>query len=90
MIQKKMFASLRRLVERATLTFDRSGGKLTEETDGHFQNVCLLKLGVASVVFADQRQDQAFQVAETVVDTSASALLQQGFKSLEGNKENTC
>lgn len=41
----------------ATLTFDRGGGKLAEETDGHFQNVCLLKLGVASVVFADKRQD---------------------------------
>lgn len=66
------------------LTFDRSGRKVSEETDGHFQNVSFLQLGVACVVFANQRKNQAFQVTETIVDTSTSSLLQQGFKSLEG------
>lgn len=66
------------------LTFERSGGKFSEETDGHFQNVSFLQLGVTRVVFANQRKNQAFQVTETIVDTSPSSLLQQGFKSLEG------
>lgn len=58
------------------LTFDRSRGEVSEETDGHFQNISFLQLGVASVVFANQRENQALEVAETVVDTSASSLLQ--------------
>lgn len=66
------------------LTFERSGRKFSEETDSHFQNVSFLQLGVACVVFANQRKNQAFQMTETIVDTSPSSLLQQGFKSLEG------
>ncbi len=71
------------VVWKTMLTFDRSGGKLSKETDGHFQNIGFLQLGVACVVFADQRKNQAFQMTEAVVDTSASSLLQQRFKSLE-------
>lgn len=70
-------------VDEATLTFNRSGWKISEETDGHFQNVSFFQLGVACVAFADQRQNQAFQVTEAIVDTSTSSLFQQGFKSLE-------
>lgn len=70
-------------VEERTLTFDRSGRKVSEETDGHFQNVGFLQLGVARVVFAHQRENQALQMTETVVDASASPLLQQWFESLK-------
>lgn len=73
--------------EETMLTFDRSGRKVSEETDGHFQNVSFLQLGVARVVFANQRKNQTFQMAEAVVDTSTSSLLQQGFKSLEKNRK---
>lgn len=69
------------------LTFDRSGRKVSEEADGHFQNISFLQLGVAGVVFANERQNQALQVAETLIDTSASPLFQQRFQSLEGRKK---
>lgn len=65
------------------LTFDRGRREISEETDGHFQNISFLQFGVACVVFANQRKNQTFQVTETVVDTSTSSLLQQRFKSLE-------
>lgn len=70
------------VVAETNLTFDRRGREISEEADGHFQNVSFLQLGVACVVFANQRKNQAFQVTETVVDTSTSSLLQQGFESL--------
>lgn len=70
-------------VEEMRRTFDRSGRKVSQETDRHFQNISFLKLRVACVVFANKRKNQAFQMAETVVDTSTSSLLQQRFKSLE-------
>lgn len=71
------------VVQERMRTFDWSGRKVSEETDGHFQNISFLQLGVACVVFANQRKNQTFQMTETVVDTSTSSLLQQGFKSLE-------
>lgn len=70
------------VVAETNLTFDRRGREISEEADGHFQNVSFLQLGVACVVFANQRKNQAFQVTKTVVDTSTSSLLQQGFESL--------
>ncbi len=76
------------VIQERMRTFDRSGRKVSEETDGHFQNISFLQLGVAGVVFANQRENQAFQMTETVVDASAPSLLQQGFKSLEKNNEN--
>lgn len=75
-------------VERM-LTFDGRGGEVSEEAHGHLQNVSFLQLGVARIVFANQRKNQTFQMTETVVDTSSSSLLQQGFKSLEEMME-TC
>lgn len=71
------------VVQETELTFDRSGRKISEETDGHFQNISFLKFGVACVVFASQRKNQTFQMTETIVDTCTSSLLQQRFKSLE-------
>lgn len=74
---------MRSVVQETMLTFDRGRGEISEETDGHFQNISFLQFGVACVVFANQRKNQTFQVTETVVDTSTSSLLQQRFKSLE-------
>lgn len=58
------------------LTFDWSGGKISEEPDGHFQNISFLQLGVACVVFANKRQDEALQMTEAVIDTSPPSFLQ--------------
>lgn len=63
------------VVLETNLTFDRRGWEIFQEADGHFQNVSFLQFGVACVVFANQRKNQAFQVTETVVDTSTSSLL---------------
>lgn len=71
------------VVKGAMLTFDRSGRKVSEEADGHFQNISFLQLGVACVVFANQRKNQTFQMTEAVVDASTPSLLQQRFESLE-------
>lgn len=67
-----------------TFTFDWRGREISEEADGHLQNISFLELGVTCVVFANKRQDQALQVIETVIDASASSLLQQGLQSLKG------
>lgn len=72
------------VVNVAMLTFDRSGRKVSEEADGHFQNISFLQLGVACVVFANQRKNKTFQMTKAVVDASTPSLLQQGFESLEG------
>lgn len=69
------------------LTFDWGRREVSQEAHCHFQNVSLFQLGVPCVVFADQRQDQTLQVVQTVVDASASSLLQQRFQSLEKVKE---
>lgn len=65
------------------LTFNGGGRKVSEVSDGHFQDVSFLQLGVAGVVFANKRQNQALQMSEAVINTSSSSLLQQGFQSLE-------
>lgn len=70
------------------LTFDWSWGKVSEEADSHFQDVGFLQLGVACVAFSNQRQNQAFQVREAVVDTSTSSLFQQRFESLTEEETN--
>ena len=70
-------------VSEVGLTFDWRGRQVSEEAHCHLQDVCFLQFGVARVVFADERQDEALQVSETVIDASSSPLLQQGFQSLE-------
>lgn len=70
-----MVCEMHVVVVETNLTFDGRGWEISEEADGHFQNVSLLQFGVACVVFANQRKNQAFQVTETVVDTSTSSLL---------------
>lgn len=65
------------------LTFDGGGREVSEEADGHFQNVSFLQFGVARVVFANQRQNETLQVTETVIDTSSSSFLQQRLQSLK-------
>lgn len=62
--------------------FDWGGRKISEETDGHFQNISFLQLGVTCVVFANKGQNEALQMIETVIDASTSSLLQQGLQSL--------
>lgn len=69
-------------VQDMILTFDWAGGKVSEKPDGHFQDISFLQLGVACVVFADQRQNQALQKTETVINTSTSSFLQQRFQRL--------
>lgn len=76
------------MVQGKMRTFDRSGRKVSEEADGHFQNISFLQLGVASVVFANQRKDETFQMTQTVVDTSTPFLFQQGLESLEEIRKN--
>ena len=65
------------------LTFDRAGGELSEETNGHLEDVSFLQFGVAGVVLAHQRQDEGLQTAEAVVDSGAPLLLEQRFERLE-------
>lgn len=69
------------------LTFDWGGGKVPEEAHGHFQNISFLQFGVARVVFANKRQNQALQVIQAVIDASTSSLFQQGFQSLEKKEQ---
>ena len=69
------------------LTFDRAGGELSEETNGHLEDVGFLQFGVAGVVLAHQRQDEGLQTAEAVVDSGAPFLFKQRFERLERSEE---
>lgn len=70
------------------LTFRWSRGKVSEKAHCHFQNISFLQFGVACVVFANKRQNDALQMTEAVIDASTSPLLQQGFQSLEEIRKN--